>query len=148
LGLAFKHDASFVGLFRPVRASAGAALSSQNPSFLPTRIREDPKEKEAKRKKSSEGGGLWKLPQRRKSTKDAFSDIFFIDFHHCLKKSARGTLRLFHSYTQARRRLIYQLIFQRQRSTLEMPISCLKDGEYRSPRTALVTPCVCGTLSR
>jgi hypothetical protein len=48
LGLAFKHDASFVGLFRPVRASAGAALSSQNPSFLPTRIREDPERKARK----------------------------------------------------------------------------------------------------
>jgi hypothetical protein len=69
------------------------------------------KEKVAKRKKSSEGEVLWKLPQPWKSTKEAFGDIPFMDFHRCLKKPAQQTLRLSHSYTQARRRLINQPIF-------------------------------------
>jgi hypothetical protein len=43
LKLAFKHDASFVGLPRSVETSASVALSGLNPSFLPTRIPEDPK---------------------------------------------------------------------------------------------------------
>ena len=52
------------------------------------------------------------------------------DFHRCLKKPAQERLRLFHSYAQARRRLIYQPIFERQRSTLSMLFFGPKNGEH------------------
>src|SRR5438034_6195924 len=62
----------------------------------------------------------------------------FDDFHRGLKKSAQKTLRLFHSYAQARRRLIYQPIFKRQRSTLSMLFFGPKNGEHlRSPKREL-----------
>jgi hypothetical protein len=51
------------------------------------------------KKKDSEGGGLWKLPQPWKSTKDAFGDIFFIDFHRCLKKAYAKNASAFFTVT-------------------------------------------------
>jgi hypothetical protein len=52
------------------------------------------------------------------------------DFHRCLKKPAQELLRLFHSYTQTRRRLIYKPIFKRQRSTLSMLFFGPKNWEH------------------
>jgi hypothetical protein len=43
---------------------------------FPSNLRK--KEKEPKRKKQAEGGGLWKLPQPWKSTKEAFGDFFLM----------------------------------------------------------------------
>jgi hypothetical protein len=64
-------------------------------------LRPQRKKKEAKKKESFGRGGLWKLPQPWKSTKEGFGNIFFMDFHRCLKKPAQKALRLFHSYAQA-----------------------------------------------
>jgi hypothetical protein len=47
-----------------------------------------------------------------------------------LKKPTQEPLRLFHSYAQARRRLIYKPIFKRQRSTLIMLFFGPKNGEH------------------
>ena len=120
IGSRLSPEASFIG-------DPGATFFGKQPRIFTK------KAKEAKRKKGSEGKGLWKLPQPCKSGKVAFGNIFLIDFHRCLKKPAQKTLRLFHSYAQARRRLIYQPI-QRQRSTLRSTFFCLKNGEYLKPR--------------
>jgi len=60
----------------------------------------------------------------------AFGDFFLMISTSCLKKPTQERLRLFHSYAQARRRLIYQPIFKRQRSTLSMLFFGPKNGEH------------------
>ena len=63
----------------------------------------------------------------------AFGDFFLMISTSCLKKPTQERLRLFHSYAQARRRLIYQPIFKRQRSTLSMLFFGPKNGEHLQP---------------
>jgi len=47
------------------------------------------KERKRTKKKETEGrGGLWKLPQPRKSIKVAFGDILLGDFLRCLENPA------------------------------------------------------------
>jgi hypothetical protein len=42
--------------------------------------------------------GLWKMPQLRKSKKDAFGNIFLMISTSCLEKPSQKTLRLSHIY--------------------------------------------------
>jgi hypothetical protein len=63
------------------------------------------KEKEAKRKKHSEGGDLLKLPQRWKSKKVASGNIFLIGFPPLLEKAAAQNALAFSQLQQVRRRL-------------------------------------------
>jgi hypothetical protein len=42
--------------------------------------------------------GLWKMPQLRKSNKDAFGDILLMISTSCLEKPSQKTLRLSHIY--------------------------------------------------
>ena len=64
------------------------------------------KERKRSKKKEKFGrGGLWKLPQPWKSTKDAFGGIFLMISTAVWKSLRGGPLRLSHSYAQARRRL-------------------------------------------
>ena len=62
--------------------------------------------------------------------KGGLRQLLVDDFHRCLKKPTQEPLRLFHSYAQARRRLIYKPIFKRQRSTLSMLFFGPKNGEH------------------
>src|SRR5436309_15976021 len=102
-------------------------ISRRNSDFHKERKRTKKKEKLGRR-------GLWKLPQLWKSIKVAFGDFFLMISTSCLKKPTQERLRLFHSYAQARRRLIYQPIFKRQRSTLSMLFFGPKNGEHLRPQ--------------
>jgi hypothetical protein len=62
------------------------------------------KEKEPKRKK----GRPVETAAAVEIDKGSLRRFFLDDFHRCLKKPAQKPLRLFHSYTQARRRLTKQ----------------------------------------
>ena len=66
--------------------------------------------------------------------KGGLRQLLLDDFHRCLKKPAQERLRLFHSYAQSRRRLIYKPIFERQRSTLSMLFFGPKNGEHLQAR--------------
>jgi hypothetical protein len=69
--------------------------------------------------------------------KGGLRQLLVDDFHRCLKKPTQEPLRLFHSYAQARRRLIYKPIFKRQRSTLIMLFFGPKNGEHLIDRRHL-----------
>jgi hypothetical protein len=56
--------------------------------FSTARLRTAQRKKKEPKKKESDGrGGLWKLPQPWKSSKDA-SQYFLDDFHRCLENPA------------------------------------------------------------
>jgi len=55
-------------------------------------------EKKMEKKRS----GLWKLPQPVEIGSGGPSAFSIDDFHRCLEKPTQQTLRLFHSYHQAR----------------------------------------------
>jgi hypothetical protein len=60
------------------------------------------KEKEPKRKKNSEGDGLLKLAQLRKSKSDAFGGFFLTISTSCLDKSSEKTCSTYPQFQQTR----------------------------------------------
>jgi hypothetical protein len=69
----------------------GATFFPQPPHGGTERKKKEPKKKER--------GGLWKLPQPWKSTKDAFGDIYLM-----ISTAARKSLQAFSQFPQARQR--------------------------------------------
>jgi hypothetical protein len=96
--------------------------------FFGKRSEDFHKERKSTKKKEKFGrGGLWKLPQPRKSDNDAFGDIFLMISTAPWKSLRGGPLRLSHSYAQARRRLILSTHFS-------MAAIHLKIGDFLSQR--------------
>src|SRR5205085_2422361 len=83
--------------------------------------------KEGSTKRQFGREGLWKLPQPWKSIAVAFGNLLLIIPIGCLKKPTQKT-RLFHSYAQARRRLINNRRKGNRSGALHENASCLTEA--------------------
>ncbi len=119
---------------RQAESRSGSRTSSINERgaklFLGGKSNLDKERKRTKKKERFGKGRPVETAAAVEIDKGGLRQLLVNDFHRCLKKPTQEPLRLFHSYAQARRRLIYKPIFKRQRSTLIMLFFGPKNGEH------------------